>query len=326
MRKIIVYCELQNDEPSKISLELISKARELATDDGTVIALIVGRPENPQFKRISTAGADKIIVLNEPIFEQYCPTTFAEGIFRVAENEKPDVMLFGATCEGRELAPCVTTLSGVGLTADCTGLRFSDDGMLEATRPAFSGNVYATIVYDAKPYCATVRRGVFAEKYFDRKTTVVYKNVFIETPRNTEILNNIPEYGSGDEIENAKILVAGGAGVKNYNGFELLKDLAHEAGASVCASRAATEKGLADESLRVGQTGKTVNANFYLACGISGAAQHIAGITSCGTIAAINTDKDAPIFEYSDFGYVGDFAQIIPLIVQKLRIQKEKEI
>jgi electron transfer flavoprotein alpha subunit len=240
-------------------------------------------------------------------------------VTEIVRKENPDILLFGATHIGRELAPVVTTELETGLTADCTGLDLVDN-RLSATRPTYGGKLNAAIFCKTFPQAATVRPNVFKINELPEPKEINVKFDWIDTSDaevKTEILEVINETVNNN-LENAQIVVSGGRGMKSKEGFFLLGELAACLGGVVGASRAAVDSGLMPQSAQVGQTGQTVSAKLYIACGISGASQHIAGINSCDKIIAINTDKDAPIFKYADYGIVGDAFEIIPKLISEL--------
>ncbi len=325
--KITVFCETAWDgSVAPVSFELTAKADELVKniENSEVQVLIVGKRINYDgiIEDFSNYGADKVIVVNDDIFENYSANLYRAAISEILKKEKPNVVFFGATVRGRELAPLVATTLNTGLTADCTGLEIVD-GKLEATRPTFGGKLNATILCKTLPQMATVRAGVFTlPKNSIKKDTKVnfdWVNVYNEE-KFTKILELIPEYADDDnDLSNAEIIYAGGRGMKSKENFNRLFELARLTGGVVGASRGAVDAGFADSSIQIGQTGKTIHAKIYVAFGISGLAQHIAGINSCDKIISVNKDSNAPIMKLSDIGIVGDAEEIIKLMVRSIK-------
>lgn len=322
--KITVFCEINRDcKVREVSFELISKAKELTQGMGEVQALVVGQRLNYDniIEELSQCGADKVIVVNDDILAEYNAERYRKSVCGILEKEKPQVVLFGATVIGRELAPLVATSLKTGLTADCTGLEISD-GKLEATRPTYGGKMNATILCKTFPQMATVRAGVFkAQKHCSEKETAVNFD-WVKTQDCKEFTKILEFFPSTEKEKNnlnkAEIIFAGGRGLKSRETFEKLYKLAELAGASVGATRAAVDAGFADKSIQIGQTGTTVHAKIYVAFGISGSAQHLAGINSCDKIIAVNKDSEAPIFKSADFGFVADAEEIIDTLTNKL--------
>ena len=317
--KICVFCEMkQDDNVSQVSYELASKAYSLVKDieNSEVQVLIVGRRINYDniIDNFSKLGADKVIIVNDDVFTIYSANLYKKAVVEIFQKEKPDVVLFGATNIGRELAPLVATSLKTGLTADCTDLEIIDE-KLASTRPTFGGKMNATILCKTKPQMATVRPNVFKIKdnNIQKETKVDFNWIDTSEEKNyTKLLEIIPEYCKDDkDLSNAEIILSGGKGLKNKENFDKLYELAKLMGASVGASRGAVDMGLADSSIQIGQTGQTVHSKIYIAFGISGMIQHMAGINSCDKIVAINNDINAPIFKQADINILGDATDII---------------
>lgn len=325
--KITVFCEMAWDNGiAPVSFELTAKAAELVKDieNSEVQVLIVGKRMNYDgiIDEFSNCGADKVIIVNDNIFGSYSANLYRKAISEILQKEKPNIVLFGATVMGRELAPLVATTLNTGLTADCTGLEIVD-GKLEATRPTFGGKLNATILCKTLPQMATVRSGVFRlpENPVKKDTKVNFDWVNVHNEEKfTKILELIPEYADDDnDLSKAEIIYAGGRGMKSKENFNRLFELARLTGGVVGASRGAVEAGFADSSIQIGQTGKTIHAKVYVAFGISGLAQHMAGINSCDKIISVNKDCNAPIMKLSDIGIVGDAEEIIKQMVRRLK-------
>ena len=325
--KVTVFCETAwDDSVAPVSYELTAKASDLVKniENSEVQVLIVGKRMNYDdiIESFSNYGADKVIIVNDDIFENYSANLYRKAISEILKKEKPNVVFFGATVKGRELAALVATTLNTGLTADCTELDIVD-GKLEATRPTFGGKLNATILCKTLPQMATVRAGVFRvpENPVKKDTKVNFDWVNVhDEEKFTKILELIPEYADDDnDLSKAEIIYAGGRGMKSKENFNRLFELARLTGGVVGASRGAVDAGFADSSIQIGQTGKTIHAKVYVAFGISGLAQHMAGINSCDKIISVNKDSNAPIMKLSDIGIVGDAEEIIKQMVRSLK-------
>ena len=275
------------------------------------------------------AGADRVLVLDRPELEVYMTEPYTWAMARVIREYKPEIVLTPATAIGRDLAPRVSSRVHTGLTADCTGLEIQEEtGNLLMTRPAFGGNIMATILCpEHRPQMATVRPGVMhrlpADTSRQGEVVMLDWDVPPET-RNVEILEVAKAVSEAVDIQDAKVLVSGGRGMGGPENFKLLEQLAEVLGGTVAASRAAVDAGWIAKDRQVGQTGKTVRPNLYIACGISGAIQHLAGMEESGMIVAINKDETAPIFGVADYGIVGDALQIVPALIEELKAYKKQ--
>lgn len=329
MSNIMLYAEVTGDNYlHTVVFELANKAHELAKklDNGTVSALLVcksGLAEN--FKEaFSNSGFDYVYVVENNRFTHYSTELYSKIAIDIIKDVKPEVILIGATTQGRDLAPRIAATLHTGLTADCIDLDINEKGKLAATRPTFGGKLMATILCKTLPQMATVRPKVFKPMSEDcvRQTQYVYVKPEIDfIQKNVEFIEFEKILKSTlNELDSAKIIVAGGKGLKNEIGFELLKNFAESIGGVVGASRGAVEIGLAPVEIQIGQTGKTVTPKLYIACGISGAIQHIVGMQDSDKIIAINIDKNAPIFEHADYGIVGDAFEILPKLTDRFRI------
>jgi electron transfer flavoprotein alpha subunit/NAD-dependent dihydropyrimidine dehydrogenase PreA subunit len=331
---IHVFIEHDNQIVSKVSLELLGKARGLADDfslqgkDQPVTAILIGFELGDMADELIAYGADHVIVVNDKSFKMYRTDIYTKAIVQIAGVKKPEILLFGATAQGRDLAPRIASRLRTGLTADCTALEIcKDEGILLQTKPAFGGNMMATIACpDNRPQMATVRPGVM-KKYPRDPDKIGTKEVMkIDLDENDFIIHIRDTMASTKKhvkLEDAKIIVAGGHGV-NQQGFKILETLSDELGAELGASRAAVEEGWIGEDHQIGQTGKTVRPDLYIACGISGSLQHLAGISKSKYIIAINTDRKAPIVSAADVTFIGDLFQIVPLLTDKVREYKKR--
>ena len=308
----------------KVSYELVGKARELADDLGQdVVAVLMGSGVEAVAGDLAKAGADKVIVVDDPMLAEYVTEPYAKAVTAVIKANDPEIVIFGASSIGRDLAPRVSARIHTGLTADCTKLEIDPETkLLNMTRPAFGGNIMATILCaDFRPQMATVRPGVMqALESCDKVGTVEKFDVaFDAADMNVEICEVVKTNKKSVDITEAKILVSGGRGLGSAEGFGQLKDLADALGGEVSASRAAVDNGWIDKDRQVGQTGKTVRPDLYVACGISGAIQHAAGMEESEFIVAINREESAPIFGICDLGIVGDLNKIVPKLTEALK-------
>ena len=327
MKEILVFSELTNDlKIAPVVFELGTKACELAqkTGDTKVSAVIINKPfdHTENLKNLSEYGFNKVYLIQNDIYSNYSTELCTNAVCELIGEIKPEIMLFGATRLGRDLAPRVAARLGYGLTADCTELDINENGQLAATRPTFGGSLMATILSKSQTQMATVRPNVFKAVPKETPSQIETEEKFYNTDnikKLVEIINFRPfETNSGQNIVDAEIIVAGGMGMKNKEGFEILKNLADVLGGQVGASRKAVEAGLADVSVQIGQTGKTVTPKLYIACGISGAIQHLVGMNMSDKIIAINSDPNAPIFKNADYGIVGDAFEILPRLTEYL--------
>jgi len=321
---ILVICEQRDDILQKVSLELIGKGKELAAKKGQkVVALLMGHKIEGLTKTLISHGADKVVYVDDIKLKDYMTEPATKATCAVIKDLNPDIVLVGATSIGRDLAPRVAARIATGLTADCTSLEIDEEsGDLLMTRPAFGGNIMATIVCsNHRPQMATVRPGVMSACPEGQGSGEVVKFdvSFSEADANVVILETIMNTKETKDITEAKILVSGGRGVGSAQNFAPLKELADLLGGEIAASRAAVDLGYADKNRQVGQTGKTVRPDVYFACGISGAIQHVAGMEESELIFAINKNADAPIFEVADVGIVGDMHKIVPKLVARLK-------
>lgn len=331
MSKILLYAEVTRDNYiHTVFFELAYKAQELAaklsvSEVTTVEALLIcktGLAEN--FKEgFINSGIDRVYIAEDNRFTYYSTELYSKTALDMIEEIKPDIILIGATNQGRDIAPRIASSLHTGLTADCTGLDINEQGKLAATRPTFGGKLMATILCKTNPQMATVRPKVFKpapENIVKNTEFINFEPKIADIKRRVEFVEFTKSVKSTiNELDSAEIIVSGGRGMASEDGFRLLKELADTLGGAVGATRDAVEMGFAESEMQIGQTGKTVTPKLYIACGISGAIQHLVGMSESGKIIAINTDKDAPIFEVSDTGIVGDAFEIIPKLIDELR-------
>ena len=326
-KDVYVFAEQRDGVIQNVALELLGKARELAdANNEKVVAILLGKDIKGKAQELIASGADKVLVVDHDLLATYLTEPYTQAITQIIKEQKPSILLIGATTIGRDLGPRVSARNVTGLTADATKLEISDDEAHEfrMTRPAFGGNLMATILCKQhRPQMSTVRPGVMQKMPADpsRKGEIVdYKVQFDEQKINrVKIIKTVKEEKVITDISQAKILVSGGRGVGTKDGFSKLEALAKELKGEVSSSRAMVDAGVMDQSRQVGQTGKTVRPNLYLACGISGSIQHLAGMEESELIIAINKDKFAPIFSVADLGIVGDLHKIVPMLTERLK-------
>ncbi len=326
---VFVFAEQVDNQITPVSFELLAKARELAAKlECEVVALLLGDKVENLVQPLFSYGANKVILCEDPALAQYRTEPYTHAISTMIRQYKPQIAIFGATSIGRDLAPRIAGRIHTGLTADCTALDIEDETKrFMMTRPAFGGNLMATIVCpEFQPVMATVRPGVIVKRIPDPNASgevIRFELDFVENDCYTKILDIIKkEASTKHNIQDAKILVAGGRGMKGPEGFEILQELADVLGGEVASSRAAVDAGWQDKARQVGQTGKTVRPNLYIACGISGAIQHMAGMEESDFIIAINSDSTAPIFNIADVGIVGDVFKIVPKLTEAIRKER----
>lgn len=330
-QKIWIFAEVDDNEVAEVSLELASKATELAEQIGEaqIGAVLVGDNVEHLAPVLFEQGCDKVYLAEAPALTNYRTLPYTDVLTQIISGEEPDIVLFGATATGRDLAPRVASDLQVGLTADCTDLQIGPHKdvvskeiyhkVLYQIRPAFGGNIIATIVSPAtRPQMATVRRGVMHKNPPDkgREGEIIHVQPAIDPA--SKVVSVLERVTADSEVDlaSANVIVAGGAGVGSGENFETIRKLADVLGGEVGASRAAVDSGFVDKAHQVGQTGTTVRPKLYIACGISGAVQHRVGMQDAGKIIAINTDPDAPIFDIAHYGIVGDLNAVVPRLIE----------
>lgn len=327
-KDVYVFIEQRDGIVQSVALELLGKARDLADSlNEKVVALFPGYNIASKAQELINYGADQVICIDKPELEHYLTEQYSQALYQAISNYKPSVVLFGATTIGRDLAPRLSARLETGLTADCTKLEISQERNLMMTRPAFGGNLMATIVCtEHRPQMSTVRPGVMTKRDKDSSREGVitsFEPKFNDSKFKVVLKESVKEERGMIDITEAKILVSGGRGA-GATGFKDLKELAKVLKAEVSASRAVVDAGILGHERQVGQTGKTVRPNLYFAMGISGAIQHLAGMEESEYIIAVNKDKYAPIFQVSDLGIVGDVSKIAPLLVERLKKEQAK--
>ncbi len=335
--EVWVFAEQEEGKLAEIPFELLGKARELAAKLGVKVgAVLMGEGVEPLAAELVAGGADVVHLVDDPALKVFRSKAYRHALVELVKEEQPQILVFGATHMGRDLAPAVASALRCGLTADCTDLQIGDytdrktgetfANVLHQIRPAFGGNIIATIVNARHwPQMATVREGVM--KPIDRNGRMVeFSNdrikrhdshlAGVEIPVEVvEIVRKVSKVN----LKGARIIVAGGAGVGSKENFRLLHDLAAVLGGAVGGSRAAVDLGYCEHERQIGQTGVTVRPALMVSCGISGAVQHLAGMQDAAKIIAINTDRDAPIFKVAHYGIVGDLNVVIPKLIKAIK-------
>jgi len=327
---VYVFAQQVDSKIAPVSLELLGRGKGIAKDlNTTLTAILLGHNNEEMAKRLVRYGADKVISVDDPMLEVCMPAPYAPALSAVIEHYKPAVLLIGATAIGRDLGPRVSARIHTGLTADCTGLDVdAETSNLLMTRPAFGGNIMATIICpNYRPQMATVRPGVMQKltsnpdakgeiEKFDDRLPASCKNVEI-----LDVVENKPERMN---IMDAKVLISGGRGMGCAENFGMLEKVSTQLGGTISSSRACVDLGWTTPDRQVGQTGSTVRPDLYMACGISGQIQHLAGMENSNFIIAINKDETAPIFNVADVGIVGDALAILPLVEKEIdRVRAE---
>lgn len=319
------FAEQRGGKLTNVALELLGEGRKLADALGEpLVAVLLGHSVEGEAKRLIAHGADQVFLADAPELERFLEEPYTQVIVDLIRNQNPNIVLMGATAIGRSLAPKIAARLGTGLTADCTGLDVDvAERNLMQTRPAFGGNLMATILCpNHRPQMATVRPKVFKPMAADESRQGQVTRVDLSKTvwdLKAKILEVVNEVGHSVNLEEANIIVSGGRGLCDPKNFQLVQDLAAVLGGAVGASRAAVDAGWIPYAHQVGQTGKTVGPKVYFACGISGAIQHRAGMQSSDIIIAINKDPDAPIFKIATFGIVGDVLEILPLLTKEFK-------
>ena len=320
-----VYFETAEDGSAKnVGLELLEKGKDIAAKQGGALAaLIIGSGTDEAVKAATAYGADKVIVIDDEVYKVYSTEAYADAFCKAVEKYGPETVLIGGTLEGNDLGPRVACRLGTGLITDCTGAEYAD-GSIVWTRPCYSGALLAEIrCPDSRPQMGLVRPGAFKKGEApdaSRAAEVIKEDIVFPADQiRTRILEVILNEGETVDLEGAEVIVAGGRGVGSKEGFDMLKELADLLGGCLGASRAAVDAEWISHVYQVGQTGKTVAPRLYIACGISGAIQHLSGMSGSEFIVAINKDPDAQIFEVADYGIVGNLKEVVPFITEEVR-------
>lgn len=321
---ILIYGEMnENCGINPVVFELLTKAVELKQkiwNQRIMVCIVGGRMQYDCIvNQLGEYGADEVVIVSDDRLKDYNRNYYQEIFTQIAKKYPPRIILVGATTQGKEIAPYTATKLETGLTADCTNLDIGENNLLLSTRPTFGGQLTADILCKTFPQMATVQANTFKANKTWNKANAIFNWIDIDKIENKiEVLNIVKKINSSRDINSADVVIAGGAGACQGNGFGLIYELAQKLNAAVAGSREAFEKGYITKSQQIGQTGKTIAPKLYIAVGISGANQHIVGIKNAGTIIAINNDKNAPIFEHSDMGIVGDLFKVLQDLINEL--------
>ncbi|MDI6752004.1 MAG: electron transfer flavoprotein subunit alpha [bacterium] len=317
-----VFIEQAESKLKGVGLELLGEGRRLSDELKTKLtAVLLGKKVKELAQALIESGADEVLVYDSPALSYYSDETYAEIFTKLIFERRPEIVLIGATPIGRSLGPRLAARLRTGLTADCTELKIDEEKRLVQIRPAFGGNIMAAIISKKRPQIATVRPRVMKplppNKQRKGKIIEIIENLSSIKPK-VKRLDFIKESASGPGIEEVDIIVSGGRGLKAQENFKLLEELASLLGGAVGSSRACVDSNWISHLHQVGQTGKTVSPKLYIACGISGAIQHIAGMRGSDCIIAINKDPSAPIFDIATYGIIGDLFEIVPLLIKEI--------
>lgn len=324
---IFILAEHRDGKFKKQTFELLGKAKEISqkTQD-EIFVLLLGKGVSNLAADLGKYGANKVLVCDSDILEKYTTDAYAKVICDILKEQDAKIFLLGATISGKDLAPRISAKLNTGLATDCTQIDVKDDGNITIIRPVYAGKAFIKLTSNSFPQIASVRPNVIPPATPEQGKTAEVINItpqIQESDIRTKVLELIKTAGEKIELTEADIIVSGGRGMKGPENYKILEDLAKVLGAAVGASRAAVDAGWRLHSDQVGQTGKTVSPKLYIACGISGAIQHLAGMSSSKYIAAINKDPEAPIFKAADFGIVGDLFQVVPILTEEFKKIKE---
>jgi electron transfer flavoprotein alpha subunit len=320
---IWIIIEQSKLEIRKVSLELLSQARIIADKTGDpLVAVILGQGIAGLADKVSAYGADKVILADDDKLADYTTGAYTSVLNKLIRQEEPQAVLIGNTAIGKDLAPRLAHRLGVGMASDCTGVEYDEENFLTFKRPIYGGKAFAELSATSRPVLATIRPNTFPIAAPDetRKAEVVSVNAEIDAADLRAVVKEIVLAASErPELIEANVIISGGRGMKGPENYRILEECADVLGAAVGASRAAVDAGWIDQKFQVGQTGKTVSPTLYIACGISGAIQHLAGMGSSKVIVAINKDPDANIFTLADYGIVGDLFEIVPILTEEFK-------
>jgi electron transfer flavoprotein alpha subunit len=319
-KQILVFADRREGELRQVTLESLAVARLLA-DNGKVIAAVFGSDAKKEAERLAHYGADEVLLVENSELNTYTTDAYFQVWEHLIQKVSPDAIVTGHTAVGKDIAPRIAAHFSFGLVSDCTAIEGSGEEVIY-TRPIYAGKAFSKKIFASGTSFVTIRPNNFSTREPDgtRKANIVEVDVPLDKSLLRTIVTNVVKKAtSGVDLSEAKIVVSGGRGVKSEAGFEPLQELADVLGAAVGASRGACDAGYCDYALQIGQTGKVVTPDLYIACGISGAIQHVAGMSNSKVIVAINKDPDAPIFQIADYGIVGDLFEVVPLLTQEIK-------
>ena len=319
-KKILVVAELRDQQIRNVTFEAIGAAK-IIHEDAQIIACVLGQEVTSFATSLAAAGADRVITVEHPHLQHYTPDGFSQAFLAVYEQEQPDAVILGHTALGKDLAPKLAATLQVALISDVTDIRV-ENGDVQYTRPIYAGKAFETVAVQDGVSFVTIRPNNIEPLPLDTSRTADVEAVEVSIENIRTVIQQIVRKASTQvDLTEAKVIVAGGRGVKSAQGFEVLQQLADALGGAVGASRGACDANYCDYSLQIGQTGKVVTPDIYIACGISGAIQHVAGMSNAKLIIAINKDPEAMIFSVADYGIVGDLFEVVPLLTAQLRAQ-----
>ena len=327
-KNIWVFIETECGKAKNVGYELLHAAKPLAEKKGCpLVAVVIGKDVEDAAKDAICYGADSAILVDGPEYEYYTTDAFAKALIALMQKYKPETLMIGATTNGRDMGPRVSCHLKTGLTADCTAIDIDEEtGNVAWTRPTFGGNLMATIMCpDSRPQMGTVRPGVFKKGACDKNRTgeIIREEIHVAPEEiRTTLVERVNEIVEAVNLSEAEIIVSGGRGVGSAENFKLIEGLAKVLGGTVGCSRAVVDAGWLPYAHQVGQSGKTVAPKLYFAVGISGAIQHLAGISGADTVIAVNKDADAPIFGVADYGIVGDLNEVVPALTEALKARQ----
>ena len=315
-KKVLVFAETKDGKLRNVSFEAITVGQELS-EGGEVIVSLFGEGASQYVQEVSQYGANKVYLLEDESLSTYTTDAYTQALCQLIDEVQADVILMGHTAIGKDVAPRVAARLGLGLVSDCTGVEL-ENGHIIFTRPIYAGKAFQKKVFNEGKVFATLRPNNFEIQKNPIESEVVSFQPVIKDIR-TIVKEIVRKTASGVDLSEAKVIVSGGRGVKSKDGFNPLQELAEVLGGAVGASRGACDADYCDYSLQIGQTGKVVTPDLYIACGISGAIQHLAGMSNSKVIVAINKDPEAPIFQVADYGIVGDLFEVVPLLTEEFK-------
>ena len=331
-RNMWVYIETECGKAKNVGFELLNAARPLADRKGCeLVAVVIGSKVDSAARDAICYGADKAIIVDGPEYEYYSTDAFVNALVAMVQKYKPETLMIGATNNGRDMAPRVSCRIQTGLTADCTEIGIDEEtGNMAWTRPTFGGNLMAVIMCpDHRPQMGTVRPGVFRRGAYNESRTgeIIHEEFHVPADDiRTKLVERVQEVADAVNLEEAEIIVSGGRGVGSADNFKQIFELAEVLGATVGCSRAVVDAGWMPHIHQVGQSGKTVAPKLYIAVGISGAIQHLAGIAGADKVFAINKDPEAPIFSVADYGIVGNLNDVVPALIDAFKAVKQGDL
>jgi electron transfer flavoprotein alpha subunit len=321
-KNILVYIEVADAAPVKVSLESLAQAKRMADEKGEkVIAAVIGQNIGDAAKEAAAAGADKVITVDDAAFADFNLDVTADVMMQIIEKEKPEAVFVGGTQDGKDLAPKLGAKCATGCASDVVGMKLDEQGNIDFTCPLYSGTVLEDVVIaEARPQIATLRSGAFKKLEEAGQGEVVAESFTVaDDAVKAKITETVKELTESVNLEDAEIIVSGGRGMGSADNFKLVQELADLLGGVVGATRPAIEDGWVPRNHQVGQSGKIVAPKLYIACGISGATQHLSGITGSDYIVAINKDEDAPIFSVANIGIVGNALKVLPVMIEEVK-------